>query len=386
MSNRVIRVTAASKAYDVVVGRGLFASLGERIASLSGSAMRRAFMIFDDNLPPAVIDACRASLQSAGLTTACASLQACETNKVLREVERLCHLAAEARLDRHDVVIALGGGITGDVGGFVAATFQRGLRVIQCPTTLLAMVDASVGGKTGVNLLHEGTLLKNYVGCFHQPELVLASIETLDSLPEREFRAGLAECIKHAMLSIDWGDPRLWDWTEENIARVLERDTGVLTDLVARNVAVKACVVGRDERELDESGGRALLNLGHTFAHAIETIPTLSPTADPADAPLLHGEAVALGLRAACATACALGLLGASDAERLTALLKRAGLPVHVRNLPPTEQLLDRMSRDKKAKAGALRLVVPTSLGRARLVHSPDPGAIAEGFAAICER
>lgn len=386
MSSRVLRVTAASKAYDVVVGRGLFASLGERIAALAGAQVRRVFIIFDHNLPPAVIDACRASVQSAGFTTACASLQACESNKVLREVERLCQLAADARLDRHDLVIALGGGITGDVGGFVAATYQRGLRVIQCPTTLLAMVDASVGGKTGVNLLHKGALLKNYVGCFHQPDLVLASIETLDSLPEREFRAGLAECIKHAMLSSDWGDPMLWDWTEENLARVLERDSGVLTELVARNVAVKAGVVGRDERELDESGGRALLNLGHTFAHAIETIPTLSPTTDPADAPLLHGEAVALGLRAACATARALGLLGASEAERVTALLTKAGLPIHVQHLPSSEHLVERMTRDKKAKAGALRLVVPTALGRARLVHSPDTGAVAEGIAAISER
>ena len=386
MTTRTVRVAAASKSYDVIVGERLLESLGDRLGPLAGPDARKVFVVFDQNLPAPLIDACRSSVESAGFAVACEAMPADESNKVLTEVERLCARAAEARLDRQDLVIALGGGITGDVGGFVAATFKRGLRVVQCPTTLLAMVDASVGGKTGVNLLHDGALLKNYVGSFHQPELVADSIDTLDSLPEREFRAGLAECIKHAMLSADWGDPDLWDWTTQNLGHVLSRETAALTELVARNVAVKAAVVGSDERETDDSGGRALLNLGHTFAHAIETIPTLSPTHDPADGPLLHGEAVALGLRAACVTARALGLMDDSDAVLVRNLLEQAGLPIAVRSLPASDRIMERMSRDKKAKAGSMRLVLPTGLGRAILVHSPDPGAVAKGIDAICVR
>ncbi len=378
----MVRVEAASKSYDVIVGAGLLARLGVLVRPVAGRA-RKVLVIHDADLPPALVSSCSLSLTEAELVPVLEPLKASESNKSLAQVERLLGRAASAKLDRRDIVVALGGGIVGDVAGFVAATFKRGLRVIQCPTTLLAMVDASVGGKTGVNLLHEGNLLKNYVGSFHQPELVIASVDALDSLPARQFRAGLAECIKHAMISADWGNLDLWDWTSGAIGPILGRVPETLAELVARNVAVKAAVVGSDERELDESGGRALLNLGHTFAHAIETLPQLSPDGDPAHAPLLHGEAVALGLRAACSTAVALGLLDDAEAVCVRNLLEEAGLPVEVRQLPPVDRILDRMASDKKSLAGSMRLVLPTGRGKARVVRSPEPKAVIRGIESI---
>lgn len=371
-----------SRSYDVIVGSGLLASLGGFIRPVVNRA-RKALVIHDAKLPATLVESCGRSLTAAGCVPVVQAFEASESNKVLAQAEFLYGRAAFAQLDRHDVVVALGGGIVGDVAGFVAATFKRGLRVIQCPTTLLAMVDASVGGKTGVNLLHEGVLLKNYVGSFHQPELVVASVDVLETLPAREFRAGLAECIKHAMISADWGDPELWDWTCAVMRSILGREPETLVELIARNVAVKAAVVGSDERELDETGGRAVLNLGHTFAHAIETLPAISPDGDPAHAPLLHGEAVGLGLKAACATAVALGLFDDAEAIRVRNLLEEAGLPVGVRQLPPGERILARMGSDKKSIAGAMRLVLPTGRGRASLVHSPEPTAVMRGIEAI---
>ncbi|MCL4220448.1 MAG: 3-dehydroquinate synthase [Phycisphaerales bacterium] len=382
MNQRTVRVQASSKSYDVIVGSGLLASLGGLVRPVVSNA-RKALLIHDARLPTALVESCGRSLTAAGCVPVLQAFEASESNKVLAQAEFLHTRAAAARLDRHDLVVALGGGIVGDVAGFVGATFKRGLRVIQCPTTLLAMVDASVGGKTGVNLRHEGVLLKNYVGTFHQPELVVASVDALQTLPVREFRAGLAECIKHAMISADWGDPGLWDWTSHAIGAILKRAPNALVELVARNVAVKAAVVGSDERELDESGGRALLNLGHTFAHAIETLPGISPDGDPVHAPLLHGEAVALGLQAACATAVALGLFEIAEAVRVRNLLEEAGLPIGVRRLPPGERVLERMASDKKSIAGAMRLVLPTGRGRASVVQSPEPTAVIRGIASI---
>ncbi len=382
MKQSTVRVDTASKSYDVVVGSGLLASLGDLVLPVVERA-RKALVIHDAKLPGSLVESCGRSLTEAGLVPVLQPFEASESNKVLAQAEFLHGRAAFAKLDRHDIVVALGGGIVGDVAGFVAATFKRGLRVVQCPTTLLAMVDASVGGKTGVNLLHDGNLLKNYVGSFHQPELVVASVDALGTLPAREFRAGLAECIKHAMISADWGDPDLWDWTTAAMGSIQSRNPEVLAELVARNVAVKAAVVGSDEHEMDESGGRALLNLGHTFAHAIETLPEISPDGDSAHAPLLHGEAVGLGLKAACATAVALGLFEDSEAIRVRNLLEEAGLPVGVRNLPPGDRILERMASDKKSLAGAMRLVLPTGRGRASLVHSPEPTAVMRGIESI---
>jgi 3-dehydroquinate synthase len=246
------------------------------------------------------------------------------------------------------------------------------------------MVDASVGGKTGVNLAAGGgDLHKNMVGAFHQPRAVIADVDVLRSLPERFFRAGLAECVKHAMIGADWGDPGLVDWTASARARIAAHDTGTLIELVSRNVRIKATVVGRDEREEDQSGGRALLNLGHTFAHAIEPLPGLSPDGNPAHAPLQHGEAVALGLVAAARGAVALGKCPADLADRTVALLNDFGLPTRVRGLPPADQVLARMHHDKKVLGGRLRLILPTAPGRAAVIADPPQAAVITAIDAI---
>lgn len=379
---RSIRIPLGDRAYDVRIGAGILASLGPWSAPLIRG--RRAFLIADSNLPAATIAAATASLTSAGFTVAPASVRATEPEKSLDSAARLLTEVAAQKLDRLDPIIALGGGIVGDLAGFVAAIYRRGIPVIQCPTTLLSMVDASVGGKTGVNLRTaapgDSGLKKNLVGSFHQPILVVADVATLGSLPDRELRSGLAECVKHGLIATDNGD--LLAWTEAAIPRILARDPAALTDLVERNVRVKAAIVGQDEREDPDKDIRALLNLGHTFGHAIETLPNLSPDADPAHAPLRHGEAIALGLVAAARCAQNLGLCDKSLGDRLVSLLARLGLPVRVSGLPDPAVTIAAMRHDKKVMAGQLRLILPTTSG-VRVIDDPGEAAIRAGLAAI---
>ena len=265
------------------------------------------------------------SLASAKFAVSCSRQNASESDKSLHSLEVLLAAIATARLDRFDPIIALGGGIVGDLAGLAAATYRRGVPVIQVPTTLLSMVDASVGGKTAANLDVPGIgLLKNFVGAFWQPRAVLVDANTLTTLPSRDFHAGLAECVKHALISADFLDPSLLTWMIVHADDILARHAGKLRELLDRNISIKAKVVAADPHELapDSAGGRALLNLGHTFAHSIETIPTLSPTTSLADAPLRHGEAVALGLVAASHTAASLGLLPGEQVKAVIKLLK----------------------------------------------------------------
>jgi 3-dehydroquinate synthetase len=381
---RSIPVPLGDRAYEVRIGPGILANLGAWTAALTRG--RRAFLIADPNLPSATVATATASLTSAGFTVAPASLRATEPDKSLDSAARLLAEIAEQRLDRLDPVIALGGGIVGDVGGFVAAIYRRGVPIIQCPTTLLSMVDASVGGKTGVNLRTrapgDAGLKKNLVGAFHQPVLVAADVSTLASLPDRELRCGLAECVKHGLIAAPGDGGALLDWTEAALARILTRDPAALAELVARNVRVKASIVGQDEREDPDKDVRALLNLGHTFGHAIETLPGLSPDGNPAHAPLHHGEAVALGLVAAARCAQNLGLCDKAVGDRLTSLLTRIGLPVRIPGLPEAGTVIAAMRYDKKVLGGRLRLVLPTSSG-VRVVDDPGEAAIRAGIAAI---
>jgi len=385
---RTIPVEIQPAPYEVAVGVDLIPTLGARVRQRLGSRPARAFLIWDDNLPNAAVGAATESLESEGFTIGSASITALESNKTLPTHAALCNEALRFRLERHEPVVALGGGIVGDVAGFVAASYRRGVPIVQCPTTLLAMVDASVGGKTGVNLTisEDGStrLVKNMAGAFWQPAMVLADIATLRSLNDRQFRSGLFECVKHGLLSAGVGaDESLFQWMQSVMPGALGRDESLLVDLVARNVAVKAHVVGRDEREAF-GGVRALLNLGHTFAHAIEPIQTLTPTGDPADAPLLHGEAVGFGLLAAAATARALGMIDAPTEGSIREIVLAAGLSGKtLAGLPGDETLLGAMFDDKKVAGGRLRLVLPESLGSSRLVDDPPGEAIAEGWAAI---
>lgn len=386
---RRVLVEAGSGRYEVIVGTGLL-GLAEHIARAAPGVTGVA-LVADAGLPRETVAAVARSL-GALAPVATMTLEPGEPEKSLATLERVCAHLAAARLERGGgLVVALGGGIVGDIAGFAAATYRRGVRVVQCPTTLLAMVDASVGGKTGVNLAVPAAgggseLRKNFVGAFHQPALVVADVAVLDSLGDRDLRCGLAECLKHGLLSGGWGDPELFTWTEGAAARLLGRDRAALVELVARNVAVKAAVVRADERETAAGGGRALLNLGHTFAHAIEPIPGAFPEGpgfSTADAPLRHGEAVALGLVAAGRLSAGLGRAGADLPARIEGALGAAGLPVRACGLPPTAAIRAAMGHDKKAAGGRMRLVLPLPGAQATVIDEPAPAAIDSALEAI---
>ncbi len=413
------------RSYDVVVRPGVLA--GEALANELAEAVKpeplrgkRVFAVIDAGVPVSTIDAALAGLHSAGAQVFRAEIEPSEPVKSLATLERLLVGMTEARLERGDLVLAIGGGIVGDVAGFAAATYRRGIGVVQCPTTLLAMVDASVGGKTGVNLrTTSGSLKKNMAGAFHQPRRVLADPSVLASLPPRQLRAGLAECVKHALLAADFGDAELGEFLTADMAKFLACDTTALAELVARNVAIKAKVVEGDEREervpvptsipkphktspqaqpvgvgetsAAEHPGRMVLNLGHTFGHALETMPGLAGNTDEAGAQgggLHHGEAVALGT--VCAAHCARAMGMADDAlvAHVENFLRAAGLPTRLREagaggLPTPEQILDAMRDDKKVGGGKLRLVLPTPGGRCVVVEDPPIPAVMTGIGAI---
>lgn len=373
-----------ARAYEVAVGPGLLTGLGGRIVALNAQPPRRAFVVADEHLPRAMVHTAVGSLTAVGFTVETAFIRAVEADKSLDVFARLMARLAETKHERRDPIIALGGGIVGDLAGFVGASYRRGVPVVQCPTTLLSMVDASVGGKTGVNLEVEGVLKKNMVGAFWQPSLVLADTDTLGSLPDRHLRSGLAECLKHGMIS-HATDANLLDWTLDHLDDVLARREEALTELVARNVRVKASFVVDDEREEKPSheGGRALLNLGHTFAHAIETLPGISAANQAESGPLHHGEAVGLGLVAAAYTATAMNRVAWADAERVRRVVEAAGLPTIVRGLPNEEAVLSLMMHDKKVAGGRLRLVLPAALNRAGVVDDPPFEAVRIGLTAI---
>jgi len=404
MPSRTIRVNLGDRSYDVHVGAGILAELGSLLQQVIRP--RAALLVADDALPAAMVQAAEASLRAAGLTTTTLPLHASERDKSLAAAQRIVEAAAAARLERADAVVALGGGVIGDAAGFAASIYRRGIAAIQCPTTLLSMVDASVGGKTGVNLVMGAPgggsggagdrLLKNMVGTFHQPRLVLADVHALRSLPHRHLRAGLAECIKHALMGMDFGDGTMLPMLEKDGPAYA---AGKATDesfvrLVARNVAIKADVVAKDEFEQSRiargrgrepyNAGRESLNLGHTFGHALEAITHLSPDGDPSHAPLQHGEAVALGLIAATATAEALGQFPAGSTETVRRVVGSVGLPTAVAGLPDDDAMIAAMMDDKKVQGGRLRLVLPwREAGRVRVVENPAREAVAVGIAAI---
>jgi 3-dehydroquinate synthase len=384
-----IPVQLADRSYTAHVGSGILSTIGPLVASSLLRQAHRAFIVADSRLPSGHILAAAESLKSVGLPSRVLAFKPSEQDKSLASLERILVDMAKAKLERDDPVIAMGGGIVGDLAGFAAAIYRRGVPVIQCPTTLLSMVDASVGGKTGVNLdMGEGPLAdlkKNLIGSFHQPRLVVADIDTLHSLPPRILRSGLAECIKHGVLGADTGDPNLLDWTQANLPAMLRGDHGTLGELVARNISLKARVVASDEREeaSDEKGGRALLNLGHTFGHAFETLPGLMGQPGSLPGGLQHGEAVGLGMIAAAHAAAFLQLCPPAFATRLTSLIALAQLPTTVSNLPSNEKIVERMLHDKKVVGSVLRLVLPKGAGGASIVRNPPMQAVEAGLNSI---
>ncbi|MBY0261669.1 MAG: 3-dehydroquinate synthase, partial [Phycisphaerales bacterium] len=379
-----IAVSTPSRRYSVFVEPDQLPRLPARLRG-TGLSPRAAHLIVDANLPAAAVDVAAKALRDAGIAVTRSDVSASEAGKSLQTAHHLLAQATAAKLERRDVVVAIGGGIVGDMAGFVAATYRRGIPWVNVPTTLLSMVDASIGGKTGVNIRAGGELFKNMVGAFWQPSLVLADVSLLASLPERDFRSGLAECIKHALLSAAADDPALLHDTRALLGRVLARESSALEQLVARNIAVKARIVGHDEREEAPSaaGGRALLNLGHTFGHAIETIIGASPTPDKALAPLTHGEAVTLGIICAAKYSELDRLMPTGFADELRTTLRHAGLPTQAFNLPSPNEIYTRMLHDKKASGGALRLVVPCGPGLCRVVDDPPRERVLQAIEAI---
>lgn len=379
----VATAPSAGARYDVLVGAGILGELGDRMRGLmpaGGSGASRALLAHDAALPRNLVERVRGSLARAGWTVSTIAARASEELKSFETLGAMVAACIEARLERAEPIVALGGGVIGDVAGFAAACYRRGVPVVQCPTTLLSMVDASVGGKTGVNVRVGGVLKKNMAGAFHQPVLVVCDVDALTSLPARELRSGLAECIKHTLIAADFGDAGLLDFTRGAMARALDLDPRALIELVSRNVAVKAACVGGDERELVATdaphGGRMALNAGHTVGHAIETLPGLSH-GSPAVQGLTHGEAVGLGLLAEARIAAGLGLLQHSAVDGLVAMLSAAGLPIAVAGLPPADRVIELMADDKKVAGGRVRMSLPASGCRCRLVENPPRDVLA---------
>lgn len=335
-------VELGERAYGIEVGRGLAGPIRERVEA-DRAAGRPAAVIAD----AAVVAAQGSFMEAAFGPLPVHAVGSGEGSKCFGELERCCGFLAEAGVDRSGCVYAVGGGVVGDLAGFAAASWLRGVGFVQVPTTLLAMVDSSVGGKTGINIAAG----KNLVGAFHQPEAVWADVDRLRTLPEREFSAGMAEIIKHGLLA----DEALFEELEHG--ERLRSDSAALAGVIQRNCAIKAGVVSADEREERGSGGRALLNLGHTFGHAIEAVAGYGC--------YVHGEAVAIGLVLAARLSEIRGSVEAGTAGRVCRVLERYGLPVRLREPLVVEDLLAAAARDKKARRGRLRYVVLESVGKA---------------------
>ena len=335
-----IDLKLGKRGYPILIGPGLLAS-AELLREHAGAA--RLLVVTDEVVAPLWLPRLEQGL--AGRPFARCILPGGEAQKTLGNVAAIIDALVAARLNRDGLVLALGGGVIGDIAGFAAASYQRGIAFLQLPTTLLAQVDSAVGGKTGVN--HPGG--KNLIGAFHQPVAVIADTDTLSTLPDRELRAGITEIVKAALVA----DAAFFAWLEANGASVLARDPAALAEAIRRACEIKAAIVAKDERE---QGPRALLNLGHTFGHAIE--------AGAGYGSVLHGEAVAAGLVLAADLSARTGRLPGVDAARVRAILAAAGLPV---DPPPIgrARMLELMAMDKKVKDGALRLVLLDGIGSA---------------------
>ena len=350
------------RGYDVLIGPGLLGRAGALLAdALPG---RRVAVVSDETVAALHLATLRGGLEEAGFSIAAEILvPPGEAAKSMPQYQRVVETILAARPDRRMAVVALGGGVVGDLAGFAAATILRGLPFVQCPTTLLAQVDSSVGGKTGINAVQG----KNLVGAFHQPRAVLADTATLATLPPRELRAGWAEVAKHGLLQ-----GRLWEWCEVNGPAAMAGDPAALTHAVLESARLKSGVVVADEFEEAADGGRALLNLGHTFGHALEAECGY-------DGSLLHGEAVGLGLGLAAMLSARLGHCSQEWPGRVISHLQAIGLPARIRDLPrgfSAATLIGRMRADKKARDGALRFVLFSEAGRAFTADGIDEALV----------
>ena len=360
MSTERLRVDLAGRAYDIVVGAGVLAAAGREIAALKRG--KRVFIVSDDHVAKHHLPGLKASIESAGLSAQSAVLPPGEATKSFGVLEQLVGSMLDANLERSDLVVALGGGVIGDLAGFAAGIVKRGIDYVQVPTTLLAQVDSSVGGKTAIDV-PQG---KNLVGLFHQPCLVLADTAALSTLPPREMRAGYAEVLKYGLIS----DAPFAEWVAAHADAILNKAGPELTRAIVTSCRMKARVVEADERE---AGQRALLNLGHTFAHAIEACAGYSGK-------VLHGEAVAVGCALAFELSERLGLCPGGSASRVRSWLKAAGLPAAISDLPELgtteDEMIEIMRQDKKASGGKLVFVLARGIGQAFVAKDVDAAAV----------
>ena len=342
-----------NRSYDIHIGSGLLGSC----ASLISPLLKRPFVaiVTDENVAKTHLESLTQTLDGAGITHVTKIMPPGEASKSFTGLEALVHWLLDNKVERQDIVIALGGGVIGDLTGFAAATLRRGVRFTQIPTTLLAQVDSSVGGKTGINV-PQG---KNLVGAFHQPSLVLADLDVLQTLPDREFRAGYAEIVKYAAIC----DRPFFDWLEDNLDALNNRNNDALSFAIAKSCQTKADIVAQDEKE---HGARALLNLGHTFAHAYENLTGYSDN-------LLHGEAVGLGIAQAVQLSDHLGICPEADAQALVKHLAKAGLPVSqadVKGGPfKATDLVNAMAQDKKVSQGVMIFILMKAIGEAFITN-----------------
>ena len=359
----VVKVALAERAYDIFIGAGALGSLGARIAALRPGA--RTAIVTDRTVASHWLRQTEAALKAANIASTPIVIDAGEASKSYDVLRDVVEALIAAKIERNDLVVALGGGVIGDLAGFAAAIVRRGVDFVQVPTTLLAQVDSSVGGKTGINSPHG----KNLIGAFHQPVLVVADTDVLDTLPPREFRAGYAEVAKYGVL----GDLGFLGWLEANHGDVFNGGAA-RQHAIATSCRAKAAIVARDERE---TGDRALLNLGHTFGHALEAATGFSDR-------LLHGEGVAIGMVLASELSAELGMISHADAARVSAHLAAVGLPTRLQDIAGFSQegignadsLMALMAQDKKVKRGRLTFILLKGLGQAVITSDVEPSTV----------
>ncbi|WP_061931533.1 3-dehydroquinate synthase [Aureimonas sp. AU22] len=355
-----VRVDLGPRSYDILIGPGLLGEAGRHLAAALPGA--RALVVSDETVAGLHADRLLAALSEAGIAASLLTLPPGETTKSFDHLIAVVDRILAERLERGDAVVAFGGGVIGDLSGFAAGIARRGMHLIQVPTSLLAQVDSSVGGKTGIN----SPCGKNLVGVFHQPALVLADTDVLDTLSEREFRAGYAEVVKYGLID----RPDFFEWLERNRAAIFAGGAARV-EAVAQSCRAKAAVVAGDERE---DGDRALLNLGHTFGHALESVARYDP------ARLVHGEGVSIGMALAHRFSVRLGLCPGQDAGRAEAHLRAAGLPTRIQEIPgdgfTLDALMDRIAQDKKVSRGALTFILTRGLGQAFVARDVSPDAL----------
>jgi 3-dehydroquinate synthase len=358
-----VDVALGDRAYDIVIGRGALQSLGQRIAALRPGV--RTAVVTDRTVARHWLEQAERSLAEASIPTSRIIVEEGEISKTYAGLEKVSEALIAAKIERSDLVIALGGGVVGDLAGFAAAILRRGVDFVQVPTSLLAQVDSSVGGKTGINS-PQG---KNLLGAFHQPVLVIADTSVLDTLSQRQFRAGYAEVAKYGVL----GDEAFFTWLEANHADIFAGGAA-REHAIATSCRAKAAIVSRDERE---NGERALLNLGHTFGHALEAVTGFSDR-------LFHGEGVAIGMVLAAEFSSKLGMISAAEAARLERHLASVGLPTHLQDiagfaqegLADADALMALMAQDKKVKRGRLTFILLQAIGRAVVANDVEPALV----------